>query len=202
MGAWVVSERAFAFDGMVMGWWSVDGPYRRITKGPCIRSLSLFLHDFFFLSHSRHTFTTSALSDRLSPVLSSTGPSTSVPQPQPQPHPLPLSFSKHQHQRPHSAPASTFLYPHYRAMSSRTNKATMHELKLRRIHEHNHRLREELARPRANVSVASMRWVRVGVIRVDPGGPVFGLVQLNHLGQRRCRWDQPVVMGLTHTMER
>ncbi|GFZ42474.1 hypothetical protein JCM24511_00189 [Saitozyma sp. JCM 24511] len=41
-------------------------------------------------------------------------------------------------------------------MSSRTNKATMHELKLRRILEHNHRLREELARPRANVSVASM----------------------------------------------
>lgn len=41
--------------------------------------------------------------------------------------------------------------------NSRANKATMHELKLRRLLEHNHRLREELARPRVMVSVASMK---------------------------------------------
>nr|XP_019012001.1 guanine nucleotide-binding protein subunit gamma [Kwoniella pini CBS 10737]OCF50782.1 guanine nucleotide-binding protein subunit gamma [Kwoniella pini CBS 10737] len=44
-------------------------------------------------------------------------------------------------------------------MSSRTNKATMHELKLRRLMEHNHRLREELARPRVMVSVASLNLI-------------------------------------------
>ena len=35
----------------------------------------------------------------------------------------------------------------------------MNELKLRRLLEHNHRLREELARPRIMVSAASLRWV-------------------------------------------
>ncbi|WVQ64993.1 uncharacterized protein L199_003163 [Kwoniella botswanensis] len=44
-------------------------------------------------------------------------------------------------------------------MSSRANKATMHELKLRRLMEHNHRLREELARPRVMVSVASLNLI-------------------------------------------
>ncbi|RSH94773.1 Guanine nucleotide-binding protein subunit gamma [Saitozyma podzolica] len=53
-------------------------------------------------------------------------------------------------------------------MSSRTNKATMHELKLRRILEHNHRLREELARPRANVSVASMSLINYCRQTKDP----------------------------------
>jgi guanine nucleotide-binding protein subunit gamma len=41
--------------------------------------------------------------------------------------------------------------------NNRANKATMHELKLRRLLEHNHMLREELARPRVMVSVASMK---------------------------------------------
>lgn len=39
----------------------------------------------------------------------------------------------------------------------RANKATMAELKLRRLLEHNHRLREELARPRVMVSIASLK---------------------------------------------
>lgn len=46
---------------------------------------------------------------------------------------------------------------YYTKMSMRTTKATMTELKLRRLIEHNHRLREELARPRVTVSVASMK---------------------------------------------
>lgn len=42
-------------------------------------------------------------------------------------------------------------------MSMVTTKATMTELKLRRLMEHNHRLREELTRPRVTISVASMK---------------------------------------------
>jgi hypothetical protein len=41
--------------------------------------------------------------------------------------------------------------------AARANKATMLELKLRRLMEHNHRLREELARPRVMVSIASLK---------------------------------------------
>lgn len=47
-------------------------------------------------------------------------------------------------------------------MPARSNKATMHELKLRRLQEHNHRLREELARPRIPVSAAAGRCVSLG----------------------------------------
>lgn len=42
-------------------------------------------------------------------------------------------------------------------MSMGTTKATMTELKLRRLMEHKHRLREELTRPRVTISVASMK---------------------------------------------
>lgn len=48
----------------------------------------------------------------------------------------------------------------YTKMSSaaaRANKATMAEIKLRRLMEHNHRLGEELARPRVMVSIASLK---------------------------------------------
>jgi guanine nucleotide-binding protein subunit gamma len=40
-------------------------------------------------------------------------------------------------------------------MSSRPHKVTMAELKLRRLTEHNTRLREDLARPRMKISDAS-----------------------------------------------
>jgi hypothetical protein len=41
--------------------------------------------------------------------------------------------------------------------AARANKATMAEIKLRRLMEHSHRLREELARPRVMVSIASLK---------------------------------------------
>lgn len=44
-------------------------------------------------------------------------------------------------------------------MSSRVPKQSMSELKLRRLSEHNQRLREDLARPRIRVSEASKRYV-------------------------------------------
>ncbi|KAK8861665.1 hypothetical protein IAR55_002488 [Kwoniella newhampshirensis] len=53
-------------------------------------------------------------------------------------------------------------------MSSRTNKAMMSELKMRRLMEHNQRLREELARPRVNVSVASMNLINHCQATKDP----------------------------------
>ncbi|ODN77150.1 hypothetical protein L202_05678 [Cryptococcus amylolentus CBS 6039] len=53
-------------------------------------------------------------------------------------------------------------------MSSRANKGTMHELKLRRLVEHNQRLREELARPRVMVSVASMNLINHCRSNKDP----------------------------------
>ncbi|TYJ55591.1 hypothetical protein B9479_003741 [Cryptococcus floricola] len=63
-------------------------------------------------------------------------------------------------------------------MSSRANKATMHELKLRRLLEHNHRLREELARPRVMVSVASMNLINHCRSTKDPLIPsVWGPLQ-------------------------
>ncbi|OJT14922.1 Guanine nucleotide-binding protein subunit gamma [Trametes pubescens] len=42
-------------------------------------------------------------------------------------------------------------------MNSRPHKQSMSELKLRRLTEHNQRLREDLARPRIRVSEASAR---------------------------------------------
>ncbi|KAF7322492.1 G-protein gamma subunit [Mycena chlorophos] len=44
-------------------------------------------------------------------------------------------------------------------MNSRPHKQSMSELKLRRLTEHNQRLREDLARPRVRVSEASARLV-------------------------------------------
>lgn len=130
------------------------------------------LSDILLLSHSRYSFATSASSGRIGvhtalvlttlPTYRNTAiPLITAPS-------LPDLCSP----RPTSFIGITV------AMSSRTNKATMHELKLRRILEHNHRLREELARPRANVSVASMRWARVGVTRLHTGGHGSQLVQL------------------------
>nr|AAX94562.1 G protein gamma subunit Gpg1 [Cryptococcus neoformans var. grubii] len=53
-------------------------------------------------------------------------------------------------------------------MSIRTTKATMTELKLRRLMEHNHRLREELARPRVTVSIASISLINYCRATKDP----------------------------------
>lgn len=44
-------------------------------------------------------------------------------------------------------------------MNSRPHKQSMSELKLRRLAEHNQRLREDLARPRMRVSEASAKYV-------------------------------------------
>ena len=44
-------------------------------------------------------------------------------------------------------------------MNTRPHKQSMSELKLRRLTEHNQRLREDLARPRVRVSEASARCV-------------------------------------------
>ncbi|KAF7440602.1 hypothetical protein PC9H_000948 [Pleurotus ostreatus] len=43
-------------------------------------------------------------------------------------------------------------------MNARPHKQSMSELKLRRLTEHNQRLREDLARPRVRVSEASARY--------------------------------------------
>ncbi|KAF8211944.1 G-protein gamma-like domain-containing protein [Mycena galopus ATCC 62051] len=45
-------------------------------------------------------------------------------------------------------------------MNSRPHKQSMSELKLRRLTEHNQRLREDLARPRVRVSEASASLIR------------------------------------------
>ncbi|KZV63715.1 G-protein gamma subunit [Peniophora sp. CONT] len=45
-------------------------------------------------------------------------------------------------------------------MSSRAHKQSMSELKLRRLTEHNQRLRDDLARPRIRVSEASASLIR------------------------------------------
>ena len=66
------------------------------------------------------------------------------------PLPLPLSFRT---KLPRQL-RSRALTP---AMNSRPHKQSMSELKLRRLTEHNQRLREDLARPRIRVSEASAR---------------------------------------------
>nr|XP_031858447.1 uncharacterized protein CI109_006092 [Kwoniella shandongensis]KAA5525519.1 hypothetical protein CI109_006092 [Kwoniella shandongensis] len=54
-------------------------------------------------------------------------------------------------------------------MSTRANNKTMmHELKMRRLLEHNQRLREELARPRVMVSAASMNIINYCRSTKDP----------------------------------
>ncbi|KAG8951082.1 Guanine nucleotide-binding protein subunit gamma 1 [Tulasnella sp. 419] len=45
-------------------------------------------------------------------------------------------------------------------MNSRPHKQSMSELKLRRLTEHNQRLRDDLARPRVRVSEASQSLIR------------------------------------------
>ncbi|PCH37759.1 G-protein gamma subunit [Wolfiporia cocos MD-104 SS10] len=45
-------------------------------------------------------------------------------------------------------------------MSSRQAKVSTSELKLRRLNEHNQRLREDLARPRIRVSEASVSLIK------------------------------------------
>lgn len=44
-------------------------------------------------------------------------------------------------------------------MNARPHKQSMSELKLRRLVEHNQRLKEDLNRPRIKVSEASVRYV-------------------------------------------
>ncbi|ORX39199.1 G-protein gamma subunit, partial [Kockovaella imperatae] len=51
---------------------------------------------------------------------------------------------------------------------SRPHKQTMAELKLRRLTEHNQRLREDLARPRARVSEASLSLIQYARSKKDP----------------------------------
>jgi guanine nucleotide-binding protein subunit gamma len=58
-------------------------------------------------------------------------------------------------------------------MNARPHKQSMSELKLRRLTEHNQRLREDLARPRMRVSEASSRCVRARLFprRLSPTRP-------------------------------
>ncbi|ODO06090.1 guanine nucleotide-binding protein subunit gamma [Cryptococcus wingfieldii CBS 7118] len=51
---------------------------------------------------------------------------------------------------------------------SRPHKTTMSELKLRRLKEHNTRLREDLARPRVRVSEASVSLIKHCSSTKDP----------------------------------
>ncbi|RDX47021.1 G-protein gamma subunit [Polyporus arcularius HHB13444] len=62
-------------------------------------------------------------------------------------------------------------------MNSRPHKQSMSELKLRRLTEHNQRLREDLARPRIRVSEASASLIRYCKTTKDPLVPsVWGPV--------------------------
>ncbi|CED84667.1 g-protein gamma subunit [Phaffia rhodozyma] len=62
-------------------------------------------------------------------------------------------------------------------MSSRAHKQSVSELKLRRLTEHNQRLRENLNRPRAKVSEASANLIRFCKTTKDPLVPsVWGPV--------------------------
>ncbi|KAH9900837.1 G-protein gamma subunit [Cubamyces lactineus] len=62
-------------------------------------------------------------------------------------------------------------------MNSRPHKQSMSELKLRRLTEHNQRLREDLARPRIRVSEASASLIRYCKTTRDPLVPsVWGPV--------------------------
>ena len=63
-------------------------------------------------------------------------------------------------------------------MSRAMTKVTMQELKLRRLLENNHRLREELSRPRAMVSIASLSLINHCRETKDPLLPsVWGPLQ-------------------------
>ncbi|GHJ85279.1 hypothetical protein NliqN6_1681 [Naganishia liquefaciens] len=63
-------------------------------------------------------------------------------------------------------------------MYSRPHKQSMSELKLRRLTEHNSRLREDLHRPRIRVSEASMSLIRYCKATRDPLLPsVWGPLQ-------------------------
>ncbi|KAJ8078927.1 Guanine nucleotide-binding protein subunit gamma [Marasmius tenuissimus] len=52
-------------------------------------------------------------------------------------------------------------------MNSRPHKQSMSELKLRRLTEHNQRLKEDLARPRVRVSEASASLIRYCKVTKD-----------------------------------
>ncbi|GBE81769.1 G-protein gamma subunit [Sparassis latifolia] len=65
-------------------------------------------------------------------------------------------------------------------MNARPHKQSMSELKLRRLTEHNQRLREDLARPRIRVSEASASLIRYCKTTKDPLVPsVWGPVAKN-----------------------
>lgn len=56
-------------------------------------------------------------------------------------------------------------------MSARAGRQSMSELRLRRVLEHNQRLREDLARPRVRVSEASTRYASYLPIMCDGTSP-------------------------------
>ncbi|KAJ2975646.1 hypothetical protein NUW54_g11697 [Trametes sanguinea] len=66
------------------------------------------------------------------------------------------------------APRQLLSRPPPSAMNSRPHKQSMSELKLRRLTEHNQRLREDLARPRIRVSEASASLIRYCKTTKDP----------------------------------
>lgn len=71
----------------------------------------------------------------------------------------------------------SFLRTH--TMSARPHKQSMSELKLRRLTEHNQRLREDLARPRMRVSEASARYISF---------PPFSLLTAHHTPNSLIRY--------------
>ena len=65
-------------------------------------------------------------------------------------------------------------------IAPRPHKQSMAELKLRRLTEHNQRLREDLARPRVRISEASTRWVVLDYARWT-WGMMLTMVQLDQI---------------------
>ena len=79
--------------------------------------------------------------------------------------------------------------PH--TMNARPHKQSMSELKLRRLTEHNQRLREDLARPRMRVSEASARYRPSLLFRASCSPTPHSLIRYckttkDHLVRRAC----------------
>jgi guanine nucleotide-binding protein subunit gamma len=72
-------------------------------------------------------------------------------------------------------------------MNTRPHKQSMSELKLRRLTEHNQRLREDLARPRMRVSEASARYVLPCLLPTKPGTHGSHLRSLSYSLIRYCK---------------
>ncbi|KAJ7482368.1 G-protein gamma subunit [Mycena galericulata] len=78
-------------------------------------------------------------------------------------------------------------------MNSRPHKRSMSELKLRRLTEHNQRLREDLGRPRVRVSEASASLIRCCKTTKDHFVPsVWGPV-----GKGEDPYAHPALVSLT-----